>query len=106
MKDPVLAYLETEKPAIIERLFELVSTPSVSTDPTYEDGMAQTRDLLQTRLRQMGLANVQTIVAGGHPAVYGEWLEAGKPAADKPEFIHPAKKKKAKTKQKTPAKKR
>jgi acetylornithine deacetylase/succinyl-diaminopimelate desuccinylase-like protein len=76
VNDPVLAFLETEKPAIMERLLELVSVPSVSTDPAYEAGMAKTRDVLLERIRRMGFANVQTIEAGGHPAVYGEWLKA------------------------------
>ena len=40
MSDPVLAYLETESSAILERLLELVRIPSVSTDPTYAQGMA------------------------------------------------------------------
>ena len=80
MNDPVLAFLEREKPAILERLLELVSIPSVSTDPAYEAGMAKTRDLLMDRLSRVGLSKVQTIEAGGHPAVYGEWLAAeGKP---------------------------
>ncbi|MFC1639324.1 dipeptidase [Gemmatimonadota bacterium] len=76
MNDPVLAFLESEKSAILERLLKLVSIPSVSTDPAYADSMAKTRELLLERLRRMGMAHVQTIEAGGHPAVYGDWLEA------------------------------
>jgi acetylornithine deacetylase/succinyl-diaminopimelate desuccinylase-like protein len=76
MNDPVLAFLESEKPAILQRLLELVSIPSVSTDPSYEDGMAKTREVLLGRIRGMGMSNVQTLEAGGHPAVYGEWLAA------------------------------
>ncbi len=77
MSDPVLAYLETESPAILERLLALVRIPSVSTDPSYEQGMAAARETLLARLRDMGLSQVQTLEAGGHPAVYGQWL-AGK----------------------------
>lgn len=73
MSDPVLTYLETESPAILERLLALVRIPSVSTDPSYEHGMAVARETLLTRLRDMGLSQVQTLEAGGHPAVYGEW---------------------------------
>ncbi len=45
MNDPVLAFLEAENPAILERLLELVSIPSVSTDPAYEVDMTKTRDV-------------------------------------------------------------
>jgi len=77
VSDPVLAFLDKEKPAILERLLELVRIPSVSTDPSYEGGMAEARDVLTGRLGRIGLTNVRTLDAGGHPAVYGEWLEAG-----------------------------
>ncbi len=76
MSDPVLAHLETERSAIVERLLDLVRIPSVSTDPSYKQGMAQAREVLSQRLRHMGLANVQTLEAGGHPALYGERLAA------------------------------
>jgi len=77
VSDPILTFLEAEMPAIIDRLFELVRIPSVSTDPSYLEGMAEAREVLQSRLREMGLSNVRTLDAGSHPAVYGEWLAAG-----------------------------
>ena len=74
MTDSVLEMLESEKSEILNRLLELVSIPSVSTDPTYLDGMAKARELLLRRFHGIGLSNVQTLEAGGHAAVYGEWL--------------------------------
>jgi acetylornithine deacetylase/succinyl-diaminopimelate desuccinylase-like protein len=71
--DPVLDYLERERPAILERLFDLIRIPSVSTDPDHAESMARAKDLLLERLRSMGLSNIQALEAGGHPAVYGEW---------------------------------
>ena len=80
MTDPVLTHLKSETPAIIERVLELVSIPSVSTDPAYGEGMEAARVLLAGRLTAMGLANVQRLEAGGNPALYGEWLGApGRP---------------------------
>ncbi|UCG89312.1 MAG: M20/M25/M40 family metallo-hydrolase, partial [Gemmatimonadota bacterium] len=76
MSDPVLDFIEAQKSDIIERLLELVSIPSVSTDPSYKESMVQTRGLLSQRLSDMGLENVQTLDAGGHPGLYGEWLAA------------------------------
>ena len=80
MNDPVLDHLEAETPAIIERLLELVRIASVSTDPSYKQGMKQAQEMLLQRLRHMGLKNVHPLVAGGHAALYGQWLAAsGKP---------------------------
>ena len=72
----MLDHLEKDRPAILERLLDLVRIPSVSTDPSYEHGMAKAREVLLLRLRAIGLSNVRTLDAGGHAAVYGEWLSA------------------------------
>ncbi len=77
MSDPVLTFLESAKPAILERLIELVRIPSVSTDPSYLGEMAEARAVLLGRLKKMDLSKVQELEAGGHPAVYAEWLNAG-----------------------------
>lgn len=78
--DPVLDRLTTDRPAILARLGELLAARSVSTDPAYGDGMAAARAILLARLTAAGFANVELLQAGGHPAVYGEWLgAAGRP---------------------------
>ncbi len=80
MSDPVLNHLTANRPAILTRLTELLAARSVSTDPGYADGMTEASDLLLRRLAGAGFAGVRLIEAGGHPAVYGEWLGApGKP---------------------------
>ncbi len=80
MTDPVLARLTTDRPAILERLGELLRAPSVSTDPAYAEGMAAARALLTARLSAAGFDGVRLLEAGGHPAVYAEWTGApGKP---------------------------
>ncbi len=84
MSDAVLHYLEAEKPAILQRLFELVRIPSVSTDPSYQKDMSHVCKVLLERLRDMGLANVRRLAAGGQPALYGEWLEE---AGDRPTLL-------------------
>lgn len=81
--DPVLTHLQTDRDGFIDRLKQLVSIPSVSTDTTYLGAMAETRDLLMKRLREAGFEAVQELDAGGHPAVYGHWLGAD----DAPTFI-------------------
>lgn len=80
MTDPVLARLATDRPAILERLGDLLRAPSVSTDPAYAEGMAAARAILMARLSAAGFDGVRLLEAGGHPAVYAEWTEApGKP---------------------------
>ncbi|MCQ4160562.1 dipeptidase [Roseomonas sp. GC11] len=80
MTQAVADHLLAQKDAILERLKALLRLPSVSTDPAYAAGMAAARDFLLERLRALGLSQVQALEAGGHPALYGEWLGApGRP---------------------------
>jgi acetylornithine deacetylase/succinyl-diaminopimelate desuccinylase-like protein len=81
MSDAVIAYLATERPAILERLKTLIRIPSVSTDPAFASDMQAAREFLVDRLRTIGLQNVQLLDGGtGQPAVFGEWMGApGRP---------------------------
>ena len=77
MTDRVLAYLEKEHDAILERLKALLRFPSVSTDPAFAAGMAGAQNFRVGRLKAMGLDDVRLLdVGSGHPAVYGSWLKA------------------------------
>ena len=77
MTDRVLAYLEKEHDAILERLKALLRFPSVSTDPAFAAGIAGAQNFLVDRLKAMGLDDVRLLdVGSGHPAVYGSWLKA------------------------------
>jgi acetylornithine deacetylase/succinyl-diaminopimelate desuccinylase-like protein len=76
----VLDDLESRQPEILEWLKSFLRIPSVSADPSFEQGMHDARRFLLDRLERMGLANVQLLEGGGEPAVYGEWTGApGKP---------------------------
>lgn len=80
MSDPVIAHLDADRPALIERLVEFVRLPSVSTDPAYAHGMAAARAWLIGRLRTLGFAGGREIGDGPRPSVYAEWLGApGRP---------------------------
>ena len=74
MSDPVLDHLLGDQDGILNRLIEYARIPSVSTDPAYADAMTAARTLLADRLEAAGFNNVEEIAAGGHPAIYGEWL--------------------------------
>ena len=77
MTDPVLARLQSDRTDIVARLRALVAAPSVSTDSAYRDGMAAARRILLSRLKESGFDNVGELDAGGHPAVYADWLAGG-----------------------------
>jgi len=83
MTDAVLTHLKNDRDNIIGRLKELVRAPSVSTDSAYAEGMKEARKILNSRLKLSGFENISELEAGGHPAVYAEWL--GAPGA--PTFI-------------------
>ena len=84
MSEAVIARLQDDRDAILERLKALLRLPSVSTDPQFARGMKAAREFLLERLRAIGLRNVQLLEGEtpgeGQPAVYGEWSGApGRP---------------------------
>ena len=72
----VEAWLDHNKPRLLEELLGFIAQPSVSTDPAYAAGMRGAADILHARLTRIGLHNVQRLNAGGHDAVYASWLDA------------------------------
>ena len=73
-------WMAANRERIFAELLGFISKPSVSTDPAYAAGMAAAADVLEERLRRIGMHNVQRLNAGGHDCVYGSWLGApGKP---------------------------
>ncbi|MBV1798665.1 hypothetical protein [Siccirubricoccus sp. G192] len=80
MSEAVAKHLLSRKGEILERLSALLRLPSVSTDPAYAPGMQAAREFLLARLREIGLADVRLLEAGGQPAIYGAWNGApGRP---------------------------
>ena len=63
---------------------ELLSIPSISTDPAYKEEVRRAADWIVAETERIGLKNCRAIPSGGHPVVYGEWLEAGD---DKPTIL-------------------
>lgn len=70
----MLDHLLGDHDGIVDRLIDYARLPSVSTDPAYADGMAAARKLLADRLAAGGFNNVMEIAAGGHPAIFAEWI--------------------------------
>lgn len=73
-------YLQQNRAAFEADLFELLSIPSVSTDPARADQVRRCAEEVARQLRQAGLTRVEVMDTPGHPVVYGERLNApGKP---------------------------
>src|SRR5262245_19398069 len=82
--DAARQYSRTHAERFRHELHELLRIPSISTEPTYASEMGRAAEWLAAHLDILGAASVQVMPTGGHPVVYGEWLEAG---ADKPTVL-------------------
>jgi acetylornithine deacetylase/succinyl-diaminopimelate desuccinylase-like protein len=72
-----LAYIQANHDRFLEELMELVSIPSVSTDPAAESHIQRAAKWIADQLRGLGMQNVEIYPTDGHPIVYGESLTAG-----------------------------
>lgn len=67
---PVLEKADANLDTSLERLFELLAIPSISTDPVYKGDCAKTADILAAYLNKLGFdASVRK--TNGHPMVVG-----------------------------------
>jgi acetylornithine deacetylase/succinyl-diaminopimelate desuccinylase-like protein len=72
--ESVLACLGREEPAALERLFRLLATPSVSTDPAHHEACVEAAESCVAALREIGFtARVEPTL--GKPMVVGHWRE-------------------------------
>ena len=76
-----LQYAQEHHELFLNDLIDFVSIPSVSTDPSAAPAMLRAAQWVASQLRSLGMSQVGIYPTGGHPVVYGEWLEAG---PDKP----------------------
>ncbi|TNJ40604.1 M20/M25/M40 family metallo-hydrolase [Phaeobacter sp. B1627] len=72
MVDDILDYAEANMQASLERLFELIRIPSVSTDPAYRADCRRTAEWLAADLKNMG-ADASARETIGHPMVLGHF---------------------------------
>ncbi len=71
-------YARKNQDKFLDDLRAIVAIPSISTTPQNKSDMDRAAEWMASRLRNLGMDNVQIMPTGGHPVVYGEWLEAGK----------------------------
>lgn len=76
----VTEFIEKNQPKFQADLFKLLEIPSVSTDPARQGEVARCAQEVARQMAEAGLQNVEVMETGGHPVVYGDWLQAaGKP---------------------------
>jgi acetylornithine deacetylase/succinyl-diaminopimelate desuccinylase-like protein len=77
MTNSALSYARQNRDRFLAELREVLAIPSISTDPEHNADMHRAADWMAAQLRSLGMANVQIMPTGGHPVVYGDWMEAG-----------------------------
>ena len=69
--ETILARIDTDQPAALDRLFELLRIPSISTDPAHAGDVRRAADWLRADLAAMGFA-AEIHDTPGHPMVVGQ----------------------------------
>ena len=73
-------YVNRSKDRILGSLVDWLTIPSISADPAHAGDVASSAEFCADLMRSAGVKNVETLSAGGVPAVYGDWLGAGSAA--------------------------
>lgn len=81
---PAIDHAHANRDTYMAGYKELLRIPSISTDPTYKAELERCADWVRDEMERIGFKNCQKMPTGGHPVLYGEWLEAG---ADKPTVL-------------------
>ena len=78
--ESILSAIASNHDRYLRELTEFLSIPSVSTNAENVPDIARCADWVAAQMRTIGLQKVEIFPTGGHPVVYGEWLNApGKP---------------------------
>lgn len=75
-----LDYARQNNGRFLDELKEFLAIPSISTSVEYKADIQRAAEWVAGQLRSLGMENVLVMPTGGHPAVYGEQLKAGKDA--------------------------
>ncbi len=68
-----LEYVEQHRERFLSELAQLLSFPSVSTDPAYREGIAACAQWLVEHLRTLQPTRLELLPTAGHPLIYAEW---------------------------------
>jgi len=76
MLNEALQYAQENQERFLTEMKEVLTIPSISTDPDHKPDMEHAAQWMAAQLRSIGMENVQVLPTEGHPVVYGEWLHA------------------------------
>jgi acetylornithine deacetylase/succinyl-diaminopimelate desuccinylase-like protein len=71
-----LAYAQGQREHYLAEYKEFLAIPSVSTLSQHKPDMQRAAEWVAAQMRAAGLNNIEIMPTGGHPAVYGDWLNA------------------------------
>lgn len=71
----VQTYIEKSNSRFREELFRFLRIESISTDPDKRDDILRAARFLEEKMHDAGLTEVTLMETGGHPVVYGEWIQ-------------------------------
>ncbi len=75
-----LAYAHDHVESFIEQYKALLRIPSIGADPAYRDDVRRAAEWIVAEMERLGIENAQILETKGQPAVYGDWLHAGRDA--------------------------
>ena len=79
-RNAALKYIQEHQDQALEKMKQLISIPSVSTDPERKEDILKAADWLKDELTSLGMTRVEIFPTPRHPIVYAENLSAGKDA--------------------------
>jgi len=75
-RETALQYARNNKEKFLNAFKEILTIPSVSTDPAHSADIRHAAEWIAAQLRGLGMQKVQIFPTTKHPFVYGEWLGA------------------------------
>jgi acetylornithine deacetylase/succinyl-diaminopimelate desuccinylase-like protein len=73
-RESALQYARSNKENFLSTYKEILSIPSISTDPERAADIRRAGEWMAAQLRALGMQKVQIFPTARHPVVYGEWL--------------------------------
>jgi len=78
--EKIVEYINSNRQRYIDELVDIVKIPSISCSSEHKQEVERCAEYLKQKMLAAGLTRAEVMPTPGHPAVYGEWLEApGKP---------------------------
>jgi acetylornithine deacetylase/succinyl-diaminopimelate desuccinylase-like protein len=74
------AYIQQNRPRLLDELKDFIRIPSISTLPEHRPDVERAARFVSDSLQRAGLENIEIVPTAKHPLVYADWLHApGKP---------------------------